>query len=128
MSGHAPPPPKVVVVVLDVVVGGNDEVVVVGGNVVVGANVVVVTIDVVVVSNVDVVVVSGSQGQSRLTGVPTAEFKHTSASVAAIGNEPLGAQMHSGVQVAAPTAAFKMKRQSEATGPSPLLEGWLQSP
>ena len=105
----------VVVVVLVVVVGINEVVVV--------STVVVVVSDVVVVNIVDVVVVGGSHGQSKETGVPTAAFRHTRESVAVIGRLPLGAQMHSGVQVAAPTAALRMNKQSDATGPSPLLSG-----
>jgi hypothetical protein len=66
------------------------------------------TVVVVVVPGGAVVVVVPSQGQSRGTGWLTATCKQTSASVAAVGRLPFGAQMHSGVQVSRPTATFKM--------------------
>lgn len=57
----------------------------------------------------DVVVVLVPHGQSATTdGVPTATLRQTNASVATVGNVPLGAQMHAGEQVRRPTAVLRM--------------------
>ncbi len=89
--------------------------------------VVVSRIVVVVSSRVELVVVlvlvPDPQGHWSVIDCPTAFCRHTSASVAEIGNSPLGAQMHCGVQVSIYTAALRMKRQSVAVGAGPLLKG-----
>jgi hypothetical protein len=46
--------------------------------------------------------------------------------VAEIGNVPEGAQMHSGVQVVTPTAAFRMNKQSVEVGFGPPDTGCEQ--
>ena len=91
--------------------------------------VVLVVVVVVVVVELDVVVVE-SQGQFGKSGggFPTATFKQINASVDVTGGTPFRLQMHSGVHVVTPTAAFKMNRQSVATGPGPSDTGWPQSP
>lgn len=110
-------------VVLDVVV-----VEVVDGIVVVVETVVdVVVDDVVVLVEVDVVVEQGQFGKSG-GGFPTATFRHMSASVAVTGGIALRSQIHSGVHMVVPTAAFRMKRQSVETGVGPSVTGWPQSP
>lgn len=82
-----------------------------------------------VVEELEVVVVL-SQGQFGKSGggLPTATFKQMSASVEVTGGCPFKSQMHSGVQVVTPIAAFKMKRQSVETGPAPSDTGCPQSP
>jgi hypothetical protein len=84
---------------------------------------------VVVVVELDVVVVE-SQGQFGKSGggLPTATFRQISASVDVTGGTPLRLQMHSGVHVVTLTAAFKINRQSVATGPGPSDTGCPQSP
>jgi hypothetical protein len=77
----------------------------------------------VTVEDVTVVLVPPLQGQLSGTLTPTATFRQSNASVALAGSVPVGAQMHSGVQVWRPTATFRMKRQSVATGAAPLLTG-----
>lgn len=82
-----------------------------------------------VVEELDVVVVlSQEQFGKSGGGLPTATFKQMSASVDVTGGCPFKSQMHSGVQVVTPTAAFKMKRQSVETGPAPSEIGCPQSP
>jgi hypothetical protein len=76
---------------------------------------------VVVVMVVEVVV--GPHGQSRDTAEPTAALKQSSASVAFTGSVPLGAQMHSGEQVAESTATWRMNKQSLAVGKAPEVSG-----
>jgi hypothetical protein len=110
----------VVEVVVVTVVEGAVELVEPGTVVVVPPTVVVVTV-------VDDVVVP-LHGQSSVTSCPTADFRHSSASLANVGRFPLGAQMHSGVHIAVPTATRKMNRQSDAVGLAPFVTGWLQSP
>jgi hypothetical protein len=68
-------------------------------------------------------VVVAEHGQFRFAGAPTAAFRQRRASVAFGGRVPVGAQTHSGVQVTLPTAAWRMKRQSDATGDDPALIG-----
>jgi len=43
-----------------------------------------------------------------MPGVPTASDRQSKAAAAVVGNEPEGAQMHSGEHVASPTATCKM--------------------
>jgi hypothetical protein len=59
-------------------------------------------------SSVVLVVLLDPHGQSSVTGCPTEKLRHMSASVAATGRLPLGAQMHSGLQAARPTEAWRM--------------------
>jgi hypothetical protein len=73
----------------------------------------------------EVVVVHGHAGCAIL---PTATFKHRSASVDVTGGVPLSSQIHSGLQASTPTATFNMNKQSLATEPVPVLTGWPQSP
>jgi hypothetical protein len=122
-SGHPPPCGIVVVGNGSVVVGGGKVVVgcrvvvggcvVVGGNVLVGATVVLVLVEVVVMGH----------GQRSVTSSPTAFFRHVSASLAVVAPEASTSQMHAGSHVSAPTAARKMKRQSDAAGVSPVVTG-----
>jgi hypothetical protein len=112
------------VVVVDVVVGPSTVVLV---DVVVGPSTVVL-VDVVVgsptVVEVVEVVVTPLHGQfSGTASLPTECCRHSNASVAFAGNVPVGAQRHSGSQVWLPTAAWRMNRQSVATGAGPSLTG-----
>jgi len=116
VSGHAPPPPPSVVVVVDVDVGGSIVVEVV---VVVGDSIVV---EVVVLDVGGTVVVVPPQSQFSKPEIPMEALRHVKASVAlGLPPEPLRSQMQTGSHVLVPTAARRMKRQSVATGPSPLL-------
>jgi len=83
---------------------------------------------VVVVGAAVVVVVATGHGQLSSVEPPTATARHTSASLAVVGSVPLGAHVHAGAQTSAPTATFRMKRQSLATGAAPVLTGCAQSP
>jgi len=85
-------------------------------------------VELVEVGTVLEVVVETWHGQFTVTGCPTAFFRHTKESVAVVGSEPLGAQMQAGSQVAEPTAARRMKRQSLAVGNEPLVTGCEQAP
>ena len=111
--------------VVELVVEVVDVVLVVGGSVVD----VVLVVDVVDVLVVDVVVVV-SHGQSGKSGggLPTATFRQMSASVAETPPLASRSQMHSGVHVTDPTAAFRMNRQSVDVGVLPPVIGWPQSP
>jgi len=116
-------PPDGIEVVVVVVVAPPSVVLVV----VPPPRVVVVPANVVVVPPPTVVVVV-PHGHDRAGDCPTAAARQISASVAAIGRLPLGAQMHSGLHDASPTDACRMWRQSVAVGPAPFVTGWLQSP
>jgi hypothetical protein len=75
---------------------------------------VVVVIVVVVVVDIDVddvtgdIVVVDEQGQFSPGPDPTASARHTNASDAVMGSAPVGAQIHSGMHVCVPTAAWRM--------------------
>ena len=140
-------PPTVVVVVEGPVVVGDPVVVVVTSVVVVGPTVVevgapvvvveprvvevtgtvvvllLVVEELVVVEEVLVVVEPHGAGHWSCTACPTAFFKQSSASLAVMVLGGFGSQTHGGVQVSDPTAARKMKRQSEAVGVAPLVTG-----
>ena len=75
---------------------------------VVEVSVVDVTVVDVTVDDVTVVLVPPPQGQSSGKTMPTVTLRQSSASVALIGNVPVGAQMHSGEQVTVCTAACRM--------------------
>jgi hypothetical protein len=96
-SRRLQPAPSVVVVV-----------VVESSVVLVELTVVDVTVEDVTVEDVTVVLVPPLQGQLSERFTPTATFRQSSASVALTGRVPVGAQIHSGVQVWMPTAAFRM--------------------
>ena len=121
------------VVVVVVVVGGRVVVVVlvvvVGGRVVVVVLVVVVVVVVlelvVVVLNVVVVVVQG--GQASTTLCPTASFRQSRASLAAIEPLPLVSQVQC-AQGSVPTPAFRTYKQSLVLGVDPEPRGIPQSP
>lgn len=67
---------------------------------------------------------AAQHGQFKLTpDVPTAALRQIEASVALGGNCPDGAHVHSGEHVCNPTAALRMKRQSDAIGTGPELRG-----
>ena len=122
------PPPTVVVVATTIVVVVTGTVVVVPPPpivVVVTTGIVVDVVDVLDVVVDEVVVV---QGQASVTLCPTAFFRQVSASLAVIPARPLTLQIQSGVHVFEPTAVCKIYKQSEAVGPAPVLNGWLQSP
>jgi hypothetical protein len=78
---------------------------------------------VVVVLLVELVEVGSTQGQLSATDSPVVRIRQRNASLAVAGRLPLGAQMHSGLQVTRPTTLRKMNRQSLATGSGPLLNG-----
>ena len=59
---------------------------------------------------------------------PTANLRHSSASVAVVRPLPSASQMHDGSQSWPPTAALSRNKQSDAVGLAPLLSGWAQSP
>src|SRR5689334_18582544 len=61
-------------------------------------------------------------------GCPTERVRQTSASEARVGEMPRGCVMQGLGAMTLPTAALRMKRQSEATGSAPELTGWAQEP
>jgi hypothetical protein len=55
-----------------------------------------------------VVVVVPAHGHASATSWPSARFRQSSASLAVVGSEPLGAHMHAGAHVSEPSAARRM--------------------
>jgi hypothetical protein len=85
---------------------------------------VVVVVGAIVVTVVEpIVVLTPKHGQSSVTSWPTAFFKQMSASVAVVGSDPFGAQIHGGRQISECTAVRRMKRQSLAVGLAPFVTG-----
>jgi hypothetical protein len=75
-----------------------------------------------------VLVVMPSQLHVTVCGMPTAFLRQISASPAVIAPELFTSQIHAGVQVEAPVADLRMKRQSPAVAWLPVLTGCPQLP